>query len=322
MADRTCDKCGAVFAQPCRLKTHRARKTPCALIIQPPVAAAEHACKYCGRRFKQKTNMYRHIQQSCKVANSADGGAKQLADHAAAQENKTVIDLDAKLKTLTALVEQIAIAQLTTLQPQGVIQKADPCIQTNIQANIQANILTNVVNVVNVVPWDEEKGHHCIHITIEHVRAAFAENALLREFTKLNDYEMTDVTIAPPFITEILIDLIKRCHADLSTRNVYLNPKREDQVCVRTRSESWELREIDDAIGTICRGVTYALHRILMDSAKEQNLPMEIQNAISYTDMMFTDDPSLYIGLIKKVLKVHLTNMRIAILRQPTAVQK
>jgi hypothetical protein len=67
-----------------------------------------------------------------------------------------------------------------------------------------------VTNIVNIHPWD---GDRRIGVDLAHILAAFTDNAKLREYAQMGDHELTDPDIAPPYVTELLMDLTKRAHA-------------------------------------------------------------------------------------------------------------
>jgi hypothetical protein len=66
MADRTCTRCQKVFSAPCRLKSHLARKIPCAPVeVVVAAAPADLHCDTCGKTFTRTTNLYRHRREIC-----------------------------------------------------------------------------------------------------------------------------------------------------------------------------------------------------------------------------------------------------------------
>ena len=114
MADRTCARCGKTFSLPCHLRRHQARQTPCDPIIERPAAGSQKSCDYCGRGFASGVSLYRHVRQSCKVANS-DDGMEMLMDHtisrqlteqraAMAEQKAAAAEQSAQIAKLTSLV--------------------------------------------------------------------------------------------------------------------------------------------------------------------------------------------------------------------------
>ena len=68
-----CDICGAKFPKNQGLAKHKARKTPCAPIIDSADLTEEqrtnpNKCKFCGRVFSRSDNLSRHMKKACKVA--------------------------------------------------------------------------------------------------------------------------------------------------------------------------------------------------------------------------------------------------------------
>ena len=93
MADRACQRCGRVFKYPRDLRTHLARKTPCAPILEVADLPAEvredpelenKKCCFCGRVFSSYTSMRRHVRTTCKIApneRNGDAGMETLYEH-------------------------------------------------------------------------------------------------------------------------------------------------------------------------------------------------------------------------------------------------
>ena len=88
MPKHSCTKCGKQFKKACRLKRHLARKTPCALILEPednrageprihagPIDA-KNSCPFCKRPYASYNSMRRHVRKNCKIApNKKNGNA-------------------------------------------------------------------------------------------------------------------------------------------------------------------------------------------------------------------------------------------------------
>jgi hypothetical protein len=223
---------------------------------------------------------------------------EQLLEHTlqrqlAAQEAKT-----------DALQAQVAeLAQLLKTQLAAV-----PVVQQNNAASQVFNApVTNTTTVVNIHPWDGERR---ISVDIAHIIAAFTENTRLREYSHLGDHELTNPEIAPPYVTELLMDLTKRAHATPETRNIYLNPRRADQVLVHKKSGSWEVLPLAEATRLLFDGVAATIHRAAMTDAERRQLPLEAQNALSMAGMLYDDEPDEYARRAKAPMMAHLENCR------------
>ena len=290
--DRTCHKCNKTFTKPCLLKAHLARKTPCTPItdineLPPSDQAKKHPCKYCGRRFATQISMCRHVRQSCKIANSEDGMEK-LVEHTLQRQ---LTEQNMKIDKLMALMAALA----PTVQSIGTAGQVNSGPVTN-----------NTVNqMINIIPWD---GDRRICVNVADVVAAFAGNARLKAYSQLGDHELTDPEIAPPYVTELLMDLTKRAHADPTTRNVYLNPRRADQALVLMRDNKWEVLSLQEATRLMFDGVAQGILKISREYAERKQLPLEAQNALAMAGLLYDDEPDEYAKRAKGPMTAHLTN--------------
>ena len=235
--------------------------------------------------------MYRHIRQSCKIANSEEGMEK-LLDHTLQRQNAELL---ARVDKLTSMVEKMAMGPPTTQQIQHVGQVNNAPVVNN----------SAVTNIVHIHPWD---GDRRIGVELAHILAAFTDNAKLREYARMGDHELTDPAIAPPYVTELLMDLTRRAHADPAARNVYLNPRRADQALVHKRSGSWEVLPLAEATRLIFDGVAATIHHTTMTAAERRQLPMEAQNALSMAGLLYDDRPNEYVKRAKAPMVAHLVN--------------
>lgn len=115
MSDRTCEKCGAVFAAPCRLRRHMQRKTPCAPIAKThdlPVAEQKRpmVCKFCNHRFTSRQGLSYHMRHTCKIAGS-ESGMQKLYEHTLQEMKKMQRRID-KLEA-----DALAVAQMSDVTP-------------------------------------------------------------------------------------------------------------------------------------------------------------------------------------------------------------
>ena len=299
MSDRTCPKCNAAFAYPRDLKRHLVRKTPCAPIVSdeelPPEERAKgHECRYCCRKFSTQPSLYRHIRHRCKIANEV-GGMAMLVDHTL----KAQVDrLQAQVSELTGLMR----AQLVV--PPTVIQH-----QTNIGVLQQNNVQ------VNIIGFDREDR---INIPVALVKAAFTENPRLMEYCRMSDEERVDADKAAPYVLEALVELVRRAHRDPVYRNVYLNPKRADQVIVcladepqnRPVPQRWEVRSLVEAIRLLFDGVADNLHKIVVADGSRTQLPFDVQSAASWVPNLYEDEPDRFVKDGRAPMAAHLANTR------------
>jgi len=236
--------------------------------------------------------MYRHIRQSCKIANSEEGMEK-LLDHILQRQNAELL---ARVDKLTSMVEKMAMDPPMSQQIQHVGQVNNAPVINN-------GAVTNNTVVINA--WDGDKR---IGVELAHILAAFTDNAKLREYARMGDHELTDPAIAPPYVTELLMDLTRRAHTDPAARNVYLNPRRADQALVHKRNGSWEVLPLAEATRLIFDGVAATIHHTTMTLAERRQLPLEAQNALSMAGLLYDDEPDEYVRRAKAPMAAHLVN--------------
>jgi len=232
---------------------------------------------------------------------------EKLMDHTLQKQNADLID---QVNKLTVLVEKLVSQAPTQLQeaktpPQAPVQAT---IQTQ-QVTVNNGPVTNTAitnNTVNIIqPWD---GENRIRVTAEMIAEAFTENTRLAEFCKMSDYEQTNPEGAGPYVLEALMDLTKRAHKDPMARNIYLSPKRADQVMVCLVDGSWEVRSLEEATRMMFDGVAMEIKRVVRSNEERGKLPFQIQGSASYVPMMYEDEQDRYVSMAKKPVSAHLTN--------------
>jgi uncharacterized C2H2 Zn-finger protein len=292
MSSKECPKCGKTFARPALLQRHLARKTPCEPIVERRDDGIAPTCKYCGRSFTTATSMYRHVRMYCRIANS-DEGMEKLMDHTLQRQNAA---LEEKVDRLTALVEQLAGAQMAGSSPPT----------THISTVNVTNHITQVNTVVNIKTFDIEER---IYIPVSLVKAAFTENPRLMEYCHMTDEERTDADKAAPYVLEALVDLIRRAHRDPLYRNVHLNPRRADQVMVCIGEEQrWEVRGLIDVIRVLFDGVADNLQKIITTDKDRTQLPFDVQSAASWVPNLYEDEPERFVKDGRGPMAAHLAN--------------
>lgn len=100
--DRTCARCGKVFARPCELVRHGKRKTPCDTVV-PKTASktSERSCRWCNRVFSSASAQSTHTNHHCAAA--AASRAPKESESEAASLNAKIDELREDLARLVAL---------------------------------------------------------------------------------------------------------------------------------------------------------------------------------------------------------------------------
>lgn len=304
-----CGKCGAVFAKDQGLRKHMARKTPCAPILDKNDLPEDqrnnpNTCRYCGRAYSRKDSLLRHLK-TCKIANS-DEGMEKLMEHTiqkqlAAQSAK-VDALQAQLTRLTTLLESGMIPSSGAGAPPGP-QITNAGIAGVVAGTINTGSVTNVH--VDIRPWSSEER---IFIPASLVKAAFTESPRLMEYCQLSDAQCVDAELAAPYVVEAIVELIKRAHtADPSSRNIYLNPRRADQVMVL--DETWRVLTLVETVRSLADTVTSRIRKIIVTDDERAQLPLDVQAVASYVPLMYESEPEEYAERAKAPLAAHLANM-------------
>jgi len=304
-----CDKCGKAFCDNANLRRHKSRKTPCQPILENNTAdVSGNGCRYCGRQFASSSSMYRHVRQYCKIANS-DEGMEKLFNHTIQRQ---LARLEAQNTALQDQVSELAILMRQQSLQQLTISDGTPLtlIQHQTNIGIQQNVQVNTT----IIGFDREDR---IYIPIALVKAAFTENPRLIEYCRMTDNERTNADKAAPYVLEALVDLVRRAHKDPMYRNIYLNPKRADQVmvCVEEKEDKpkniaqrWEVRSLVDAIRLLFDGVAENLHRMIITEQERSQLPFDIQSAAAWVPNLYTDEPDRFVQDGKAPMSAHFAN--------------
>jgi hypothetical protein len=256
------------------------------------------------------------MRHRCKIANSEEG-MDQLMEHTL---QKQVVALQAQVAAQSA-----AMVEMASMVRQLVGSASAPVAVTQHIGTINAGPVTTQIDArttniqVNVVGFDREDR---IHIPVALVKAAFTENPRLMEYCRMSDEERTDADKAAPYVLEALLDLVRRAHRDPVYRNVYLNPKRADQVMVcldeeraqpalpRGKAQSWEIRSLVEAIRLLFDGVADNLHKIIITDQERTQLPFDVQSAASWVPNLYEDEPERFVKDGKAPMAAHLQNTR------------
>ena len=202
-----------------------------------------------------------------------------------------MIALQTKVEELAAAVQALAASENKR--------------STTVKTRTKARLLEFEIEHVEVTPWDD---HDPIHITTEQIKQAFDENPILQEYASFRNTELTDPKKAPPYVLEVLMDLLRRGHERPESRNIHLNPARSDQVKVKSAESSWEVRELSVAGRHLLSAVSRAMKRSTLSDAERQALELDVQDALAYAWQLYEGSPAEYVQKAQKPLAAHLAN--------------
>jgi hypothetical protein len=249
--------------------------------------------------------MYRHVRRSCKIANSDEGMEKLLEHTLAKQQSEKIDKLQEQVATQSAQMASLTdmVSQLLVRVP--LVAAISPQLAGTLVNNTGTLVNgTQINNTVHIHPWSSEEK---LVIPASMLRAAFTENKRLIEYCRLTDEQKTDPELAAPYVLEALVDLTKRAHADPAARNVYLNPRRADQVMVFDEA-SWQVRPLVEAIRSIFDSVAGNIHRIIVRDDERRSLPLAVQSSASWIPNLYEDEPEKYTASAKSHMAAHLQN--------------
>jgi hypothetical protein len=263
------------------------------------------------------------MRQSCKIANT-DEGMEKLMDHTLQRQLAEQKQATDEMRTQMAEMLQLLKGQALTPGPApssapqqraeggSAIVNGPVTMQQTVQQTVQTQQTVQQIHIekVEVRPWNSARA---VLVGVTDIAAAFTENTRLQEYARFSDHAMTDQELAPPYVADLLIDLVKRGHADPASRNIYLNPRRADQVLVQLKEGSWEVRTAEEGYRALLDGVALSMHQVTIAYEERKQLPPEAQNALAMAGLMYDDEPEVYVKLTRGALAAHLTNMAPAI---------
>ena len=239
---------------------------------------------------------------------------EKLLEHTLARQNQDlkneVTEMKTQVASLTDMVAQLLARTTadTALAPVAVHQTADTAVHQTAGTLVNnAGTLVNgtqVNNVLHIHPWSSEEK---LVIPASMLKSAFTENKRLIEYCRLTDEQKTDPEKAAPYVLEALVELTKRAHADPAARNIYLNPRRADQVMVFDET-SWQVRPLVEAIRSIFDSVSTNINRIIVRDDERRSLPLEVQSSAAWIPNMYEDEPEAYVANARPHMSAHLQN--------------
>ena len=286
-----------------------------------PVEEAQkpYSCEYCQRRFTSASSRYRHKRQFCRAPNKTkdeDEVQSEDDEDRVNDETKTKEECvlqDSIQSQLAATRDHAARLEAQVLELSSLVMKQQnvgdsgtknsKVVITNVNNSTQNTIQQN--NIVNIHPWD---GARCINIGFDMIADVFAQNEKLHEYMLMGEYEMADPVKASPYVTELLMELIKRAHADPVGRNIYLNPNRTDQALILRKDSCWEVITLLEATKKLLDDVVSWTKLTVMSHEMFKTLPMAARSALACAGMHYEYEPEKYVKRIKGPMVAHLTN--------------
>jgi hypothetical protein len=246
--------------------------------------------------------MYRHVREYCKITNSEEGMEKLV--ERALQKQLAALELqnaeqNAKIDRLAALVE------LRVLGGTAVNQTGTHA--TAIGTQNVTNVTQSVTQVLYLRPWCEDM----MYIPVELLVEVFTTSPRAAAYCALDVEKMADPEAAAPYVLEVLLEFVKRAHADPAARNVHLNPRRADQVLVYAAEagSTWKTITLVDAIRALFDGVASGLQRAVNNNGQAlRALPFGIQCAATTIPSMYWGEPDKYVAKARAPMAAHLTN--------------
>lgn len=236
----------------------------------------------------------------------------KLMEHTLQKQMNEMNEMKAQLAKLTMLLGGLTSSAIIPASSQLHAEGGSTIVNGGVTQNVTQSVTQNIK--VEIRPWDNSRA---ITVGVADIARAFAENAKLQEFARLPGDSLADPEIAPPYVTELLVDLVKRGHADPAARNIYLNPRRADQVLVHMKGGSWEVKTMSDGIGALLSGIAVSIHEVTLSTEKRRQLPLEAQNALAMAGLLYDDEPDAYVGRARAPLVAHLTNLAPKELKSP-----
>jgi hypothetical protein len=157
-----CDICGAKFPKNQGLAKHKARKTPCAPIIDSADLTEEqrtnpNKCKFCGRVFSRTDNLSRHMKKACKVAprEGNPDGMEKLYEYTLRKQEARIKAMEDELAKLR---RGPMAAALVSASPRVVASSSQPATTTvtNTMINID-NSVGKTINQISINVFGQEK---------------------------------------------------------------------------------------------------------------------------------------------------------------------
>lgn len=253
--------------------------------------------------------MHRHTRNTCKIANSEEGMQK-LMDHTIQkqleEQKERLEQQNTKINELTALIKQMG-GNTNGNNNNNIGNNNNNIGSNNSNSN---NTSFNTFNNINIRPFG---GPGWLIVPVALVKHVFTSNQRLNDYCKMNYMDQADPEKALPYVIEGLMEILRGEHADPMARNVYLNPKRVDQVMVfveRADEKTWEVRTLPEVTRMLFDGVTSGLNRIIRSHTERAQLPFELHGGVAMMPQVYESVPEFCVKTAKGSMAAYLSNIK------------
>jgi len=131
----------------------------------------------------------------------------------------------------------------------------------------------------------------------------------LQRYCHIGYEARADAEEAAPYVQEALMSLVKRVHQEPQERNVYLNPKRTDQVLIYDEA-TWQVLPLVEAIRSLFDRVSRGINKVTSPTGTEwQKLSRAVAESAPWLPIMYDERREEHIVRARPSMAAHLENI-------------
>lgn len=215
-----CEKCGKTFESRRNLERHLARTRPCGPTLEVvEVKGGVHCCRDCGGLFSRSDSLTRHKKICPAAPRGGDGPEPRppIVQNIQNVQNNITVFAPVTTNHVTTTILAVGAGAVASCAPAGWPPGwAAP--------------------LGRPAPFPSD-----FTIPLEVLRRALPSDVREMEACRRGE---------PMAIAALMVEIVRHMHADPKERNMYLNPKRADQVLVYI-PERWQVRPLLEAVGLV-----------------------------------------------------------------------
>lgn len=267
-----------------------ARKRPCAQGAQ----VVRHGCPRCGKTYSRADSLVRHAV-TCAPTEGKDGK----------DGDDTRAEL-AELKTQMAMLlrERSAAQAGANAAPAG--QHAPPTIVNNMNG-ANPMVVNNIQMAVVVRPWGSDEGKAIV--TADMLNEIFESCPQLREYSDMSFRDQLDPAKSAPHAALCMVELARRAHVSPESRNIYLNPRRSDQVLVYGGGDGWKALTLQEGVRGIFDDLDAGVGRVILSDQLRAGLTSPAEAGATGARTVYGSAPDLVMEQARGQMTAHLGNM-------------